>query len=50
MKAIETLVQPRPKFKFGQPKFEKVDSARPNQDSTAVIKSERLDQMHLNYN
>ena len=30
-----------------QPKFEKIDHTRPNQDPTAEIKSERLDQMHL---
>ena len=47
MQATRISVQLRPKFKFGRPKFEKVDLARPNQDPTTGIKSERLDQMHL---
>ena len=33
------LMQPRKKLKFGRPKFEHFDHARPNQDLTAEIQS-----------
>ena len=44
---FEILVQSRPKLKFNRPKFEHFDLAHPNQDPTAKIHSERLDQKHL---
>ena len=49
MQAIGIPVQLRPKFKFDRPNLSievKVDPARPNQDPTAEIQLERLDQKY----
>ena len=47
MQATENLVQLRLKFKFGRSKFKSLILHVQIKNSTARIKSERLDQMHL---